>query len=42
MDTAGRHLHDFPQAASFNVADTPLAVGTTYAEPSFADLGSPL
>jgi ABC-2 type transport system ATP-binding protein len=42
MDTAGRHLHDFPQAASFNVAYTPLAVGVTYAEPTFADLGSPL
>ncbi|PSL38787.1 ABC-2 type transport system ATP-binding protein [Labedella gwakjiensis] len=42
MDMAGRHLHDFPQATSFNVAYTPLAVGVTYAEPSFADLGSPL
>jgi ABC-2 type transport system ATP-binding protein len=38
MDPAGRHLHDLPQATSFNVADTPLAVGTTYAEPSFADV----
>lgn len=39
MDSSGRHFADLPQACSFDVADTPLAVGTTYAVPDFADLG---
>jgi ABC-2 type transport system ATP-binding protein len=40
MDSTGRHFADFAQAASFDVADTPLAVGTTYAVPDFVDLGA--
>jgi ABC-2 type transport system ATP-binding protein len=37
MEPSGRHLVDVPQACSFNVADTPLAAGTTYATPEFFD-----
>ncbi len=40
MDSTGRHIFDLPQGCSFDVADTPLAVGTTYAEPDFVDLGA--
>ncbi|MCU1638875.1 MAG: transporter ATP-binding protein [Microbacteriaceae bacterium] len=40
MDRFGVHLHDLPQACSFDVPDFPLAVGTVHAEPEFADLGS--
>lgn len=40
MEPSGRHFADFPQSCSFDVADTPLAVGTTYAVPEFADLGA--
>ncbi|GAA3874310.1 hypothetical protein GCM10022381_16400 [Leifsonia kafniensis] len=36
IDSAGRHFADMPQACSFDVADNPLAVGITYAEPEFA------
>ncbi|GAB3126781.1 ABC transporter ATP-binding protein [Glaciibacter psychrotolerans] len=36
IDDAGRHFADVPQACSFDVATNPLAVGMTYAEPSFA------
>ncbi|MET4639085.1 ABC transporter ATP-binding protein [Mycetocola sp. 2940] len=39
MDFEGRHLHDFPQAASFNVTDHALSAGVLYAEPVLADLG---
>ena len=39
MDRFGRHLHDLPQACSFDVPDYPLAVGTVHARPEFADLG---
>ena len=40
MDTVGRHIHDYPQACSFDVPDYPLAVGLAHAEPEFVDLGS--
>ena len=40
MDSTGRHIFDLPQGCSFDVADTPLAVGTTYATPAFVDLGA--
>ena len=39
MDTAGAHLHDLPQATSFNVPDYKLAVGTIHALPEFVDHG---
>ena len=39
MHPSGRHIADFPQACSFDVAHNPLAVGTVYAEPEFSDLG---
>lgn len=35
IDSAGRHFADLSQACSFDVADNPLAVGMTYAEPTF-------
>lgn len=38
MDTAGRHLHDFPQAASFDAPGYDLAVGTIFARPEMAEL----
>ncbi|WP_245861712.1 ABC transporter ATP-binding protein [Compostimonas suwonensis] len=38
MDYAGRHLHDFPQACTFNVTTQELAAGTLYAEPSFEEV----
>lgn len=40
IDSAGRHFADLPQACSFDVANNPLAVGMTYAEPTFAVLDS--
>ncbi len=40
MDFAGRHLHDAPQACSFNVPYYQLAVGTVHAVPEFQDLGA--
>ena len=40
MHPSGVHIADYPQACSFDVAHNPLAVGTTYAAPSFADLGT--
>ena len=40
MEPSGRHIADFAQACSFDVADTPLAVGSTYAAPEFVDLGA--
>jgi ABC-2 type transport system ATP-binding protein len=39
LHPSGRHIADFPQACSFDVAYNPLAVGTTYALPEFSDLG---
>ena len=39
MDLAGRHLHDFPQAASFTVADQSDAAGSLYARPVFREIG---
>lgn len=39
MDFEGRHLHDYPQAASFNVSEQPLSAGVLYAEPVLVDLG---
>jgi len=41
MDSSGRHLHDLPQATSFNVPDYKLAVGTIHAEPEFVDHTAP-
>jgi ABC-2 type transport system ATP-binding protein len=38
MDSAGRHFADLPQACSFDVADMPLAVGSTYTTPEFFEL----
>lgn len=40
MDSAGRHFADATQACSFDVSNNSLAVGMTYAEPSFAVLSS--
>ncbi|WP_223694585.1 ABC transporter ATP-binding protein [Leifsonia poae] len=39
MDNAGRHIHDLPQACSFDVPYYEYAVGMVYAEPAFDDLG---
>jgi ABC-2 type transport system ATP-binding protein len=39
MDLAGRHLHDFPQATSFTVADQSDAAGSLYARPVFREIG---
>ncbi len=39
MDRIGRHIHDYPQACSFDAPDYPLAVGTVHSEPEFFDLG---
>lgn len=39
METSGRHFADLPQACSFDAAGDALAVGSTYAEPVFTDLG---
>ena len=39
MEPYGRHVVDFPQACTFDVADNRLAVGMSYAEPVFVDLG---
>ncbi|WP_245884699.1 ABC transporter ATP-binding protein [Glaciihabitans tibetensis] len=36
MDMEGIHLHDLPQACSFDVPDYPLAVGTVHARPEFS------
>lgn len=36
IDSSGRHFADLSQACSFDVANNSLAVGMTYAEPSFA------
>ncbi len=41
MDNAGRHLDDARQVCSFNAAEFPLAAGSMYMEPEFADLGTP-
>jgi len=38
MDTAGRHLHDIPQATSFDVPDNEFAAGTLYARPEMTTL----
>lgn len=38
MDYAGRHLHDLPQAFSFNVAASPDASGSVYARPEFREI----
>lgn len=35
MDDAGRHLHDWPQACSFNVVEHHDATGSVYVPPSF-------
>jgi ABC-2 type transport system ATP-binding protein len=35
LSDIGSHLHDWPQAASFNTHDYGVAVGTVYAVPSF-------
>lgn len=35
MDFEGRHLHDLPQATSFNVAEQRDAAGSLYARPQF-------
>jgi ABC-2 type transport system ATP-binding protein len=40
MDIEGRHLHDLPQVASFDVPFYDLAVGSVHAVPEFEDLGS--
>lgn len=40
LDSTGRHFADLSQACSFNVSNSTLAVGMTYAEPSFAILSS--
>ena len=40
MDRYGVHLHDLPQAASFNVPDYPLAAGTVHAAPEFVDFAN--
>lgn len=37
MDDAGSHLHDLPQACSFDVPYYNLAVGTVHAVPEFVD-----
>jgi ABC-2 type transport system ATP-binding protein len=39
MDDEGRHLHDLPQVASFDVPYFDLAVGSVHAVPEFEDLG---
>lgn len=39
MNSVGVHLHDLPQATSFDAWDYRLAVGTLNAEPQFEDLG---
>jgi len=41
MDYANRHLHDMPQAISFNVVDHADATGSIYAKPEFVELPSP-
>jgi len=38
MDTSGHHLHDIPQATSFNTPDDPLATGIVHARPEMAEL----
>ncbi len=39
MNSLGVHLHDLPQATSFDAVDYRLAVGTVNAQPTFNDLG---
>jgi ABC-2 type transport system ATP-binding protein len=39
MNSLGVHLHDLPQATSFDAVDYRLAVGTVNAQPTFDDLG---
>lgn len=39
MDAAGRHLHDRPQATSFDVPDYAFAIGSVFAEPEYVDHG---
>jgi ABC-2 type transport system ATP-binding protein len=39
MDLAGRHLHDLPQATSFNAPAHPDYVGIVHAEPVLSDAG---
>ncbi|GAA1446680.1 ABC transporter ATP-binding protein [Leifsonia poae] len=39
MDDAGRHIHDLPQVASFDVPYYEFAVGAVFAEPVADDLG---
>jgi ABC-2 type transport system ATP-binding protein len=38
MDSAGRHLHDLPQACSFNVPYYKLAAGVVHAVPTFGGI----
>ena len=38
MDFAGRHLHDLPQACTFNILDHEDATGSVYARPAFREL----
>ncbi len=38
MDTAGVHLHDLPQATSFDVPDDRRMIGNVHIVPSFSDL----
>ena len=38
MDSAGRHLHDLPQASTFNVPFYDLAVGTIHAVPKLTEI----
>jgi ABC-2 type transport system ATP-binding protein len=37
LDSIGRHLHDLPQATSFDAADDKLAVGTVRSRPTFSE-----
>ena len=39
MDSTGRHFADLQQGCTFDVAETPLAVGTMYSAPEFLDQG---
>lgn len=38
MDSANRHLHDMPQAVSFNIAANDDATGSVYATPEFREI----
>jgi ABC-2 type transport system ATP-binding protein len=39
LDSIGRHLHDLPQATSFDAPDHDLAVGTVRSSPEFSEPG---